>query len=369
MKPVLGAAGIALALVLCGAPSIGGVETVVRVLLADDVTAVPVTASSHVGEVEAAASGSGLRLSGVPVAAPLRVASGPAGSVRAGTWQVRGAVVISRSGSGRALRVVNHIGLEDYIAGILGRELYPGWEPETLKAQAIVARTYALHELRRDRAETGPDRGFDLQATTANQAYGGLPSETASARRAVSETHGQVLTHRGEPILAVYHSASGGRTASSEEVWGQSLPYLGSVAVADEQDSPDTYWRASISRTKLGRALSPLGVRLGELEGLEVAGRTGSGRARDVTVRGRKRDLKIDARDLRRALGMNVIRSTLFEIRREGPEFVFVGSGHGHGVGLSQWGAQAMAKRGASHREILEAFYPGTDLADGWTAQ
>ena len=128
-------------------------------------------------------------------------------------------------------------------------------------------------------------------------------------------------------------------------------------------------WRASISRTKLGRALSPLGVRLGELEGLEVAGRTGSGRARDVTVRGRKRDLKIDARDLRRALGMNVIRSTLFDIRREGPEFGFVGAGHGHGVGLSQWGAQAMAKRGASHREILEAFYPGTDLADGWPAQ
>ena len=84
-----------------------------------------------------------------------------------------------------------------------------------------------------------------------------------------------------------------------------------------------------------------------------------------MNVRGEGGEQAVDARALRRLLGANMIRSTLFEIRTVGDRFVFVGSGHGHGVGMSQWGAQAMAKRGASYREILETFYPGTALVGG----
>ncbi|HXV36518.1 MAG TPA: SpoIID/LytB domain-containing protein [Myxococcota bacterium] len=260
------------------------------------------------------------------------------------------------------MQVINEVSLEAYVAGILGREIYPGWAPETFKAQAVVARTYALHQ----RAARGR-RGFDVEADTSSQVYGGAAAETPAIWAAVSATRGEYIAYAGEPILAAYHSASGGQTASAEEVWGSALPYLVSVEVADEEDSPDTYWRATIPKTKLGRALGPLGIGVGtarELE-LEVVARTDSGRASRVRIRGSHGDHTLEARALRAALGESVIRSTLFEVRPGRDAFVFVGSGHGHGVGMSQWGAEAMAQRGASYREILATFYPGTTLLAG----
>jgi stage II sporulation protein D len=178
----------------------------------------------------------------------------------------------------------------------------------------------------------------------------------------VRGTRGELLVYRGEPILAAFHSASGGQTASAEEVWGRALPYLVSRPVPDEEDSPDTYWRASVSRTTLGRALEPLGLRLGAVRQVRVEGRSASGRALRVRLQGTEGSESLEARALRSALGRSVIRSTLFEVRNAEDGFIFVGSGHGHGVGMSQWGAQAMATRGASYREILEWFYPGTQL-------
>jgi stage II sporulation protein D len=189
-----------------------------------------------------------------------------------------------------------------------------------------------------------------------------VAAETPAIRAAVSATRGEFLAYARKPILAVYHSASGGRTASSEEVWGRPLPYLVSLEVADEQDSPDTYWRATISKTKLGRALDSLGIRIGLPRELQVVDRSRSGRALRVRIRGDKGNHDLEARALRTALGESVIRSTLFEIRSAQDAFVFVGSGHGHGVGMSQWGAQSMAQRGATYREIIQTFYPGTSV-------
>ncbi len=258
------------------------------------------------------------------------------------------------------MQVINKVKLEDYVAGILGREVYPDWHRETLKAQAVVARSYALHQ----RAESD-DQPFHVEAGTGSQVYGGVAAETPAIRAAVSATRGEFLAYARKPILAVYHSASGGRTASAEEVWGRALPYLLSLEVNDEQDSPDTYWRASISKTKLGRALDSLGIGIGLPRELQVLDRSRSGRALRVRIRGDKGNHILEARALRVALGESVIRSTLFEIRPAQHAFVFVGSGHGHGVGMSQWGAQAMAQRGSTYREILQAFYPGTSLVGG----
>jgi stage II sporulation protein D len=272
--------------------------------------------------------------------------------------RVHGAVRVERAGAG--LRVVNRVGLEDYVAGTLGREIYPSWLAETLKAQAVVTRTYALY-----RAERRRDAPYDLVAHTADQVYGGIDAETPSVRAAVRATAGEILVFEGSPILAAFHSASGGRTASAEEVWGEALPYLVSRPVPDEEDSPDTYWRASVSGTTLGRALAPLGLRLGAVREIRVAERSASGRALVLDLRGSEGRGRLEARALRTALGASVVRSTLFEVRTGEDGFIFVGSGHGHGVGMSQWGAQAMAVRGADYREILEAFYPGTQLVGG----
>jgi stage II sporulation protein D len=252
------------------------------------------------------------------------------------------------------------VGLEDYVAGTLGREIYVEWERETLKAQAVVIRSYALHQRAKNHSEP-----FHVRAGTRSQVYGGVDAESPGVLAAVAATRGEYLAYQQLPILAVYHSASGGRTAGAEEVWGESVPYLVSVEVSGEEDSPDTYWRSSISRTKLGRALAKLGIQIGTPQKIRIVDRSPSGRALHLWVRGEKGEQTVEARALRTALGDSVIRSTLFEIRVREDAFVFVGSGHGHGVGMSQWGAEAMAKGGASYREILETFYPGTSLVRG----
>jgi stage II sporulation protein D len=297
--------------------------------------------------------GAGLRVDGRRVGKHW-VAPG-AGPHRAGDQWVRGSVAVERSGSG--VRVINRVPLETYVTGTLGSEVYSRWDANTLRAQAVVTRTYALYQ----RAHNGA-QGFDVEAGTSDQVYGGVRAENEAVARAVADTRSEVLTWKGQPILAAFHSASGGRTASAQEVWGESLPYLRSVDVDDEEVSPDTYWRVRLSRGQLGRVLAPLGLQLGSVREARVAERSASGRAARIALSGSDGSGTVTGRQLRSAVGDGVIRSTLFEIREIGGDVVIVGSGHGHGVGMSQWGAQAMAERGADYRTILAAFYPGTTL-------
>ena len=303
-----------------------------------------------------APAGSGLRVGSRAVGPVYRLHA--AMPMRAADLRVRGTLEVRRAGEG--VLVVNELPLEDYVAGTLGREAYRRWHPEALKAHAVVTRSYALHE----RALHARDP-YHLRGDTGGQVYGGLDAESAEVVGATRATRGQYLAFHGSPILAVYHSAAGGMTASAEEVWGRPVPYLVSVEVEHEEESPDTYWRAAFPGTTLGCALAPVGVRVGPVREVRVAERSASGRAYRVRIRGDAGEAVLPARELRRVLGEGVIRSTLFDVRDAPEGFVFVGSGHGHGVGMSQWGAQAMAMRGAGYREILAAFYPGTQLAEG----
>jgi stage II sporulation protein D len=333
---------------LLGAGGAEAGEPAVRVLLAR--TADPF----WIQGTQVQPAGDGLRAGSEAVGPMWRIAA--EGPMRAGSLRVRGSVEVHRAPDG--MWVVNQVPLEAYVAGTVGREVYPGWPPEVLKAQAVVARTYALHQ-----RALHSRRPWHLEGGTSGQVYGGVDAEADWALRAARETRGQYLTWRGRPILAVYHSASGGRTAASDEVWGRPLPYLISQDVDDEEASPDAYWRVSIPGPTLGRALDPLGIRVGRIHALRVAERSPSGRAARVVVAGSEGSAELSGRALRAALGMDVIRSTLFDIRSGGDAVVFVGSGHGHGVGMSQWGARALAEGGAGYRQILERFYPGTVLA------
>lgn len=337
-----------------GPVDLGSQGRAIRVLLAEGNDSVRVKLPG--GKVTTVrAVGAGLTAGGKPVGPVWR---GEGDVLEVGDLRVRGGIEVRRAGDG--LQLINRVPLESYVAGTLGREIYPGWDEETLKAQAVATRTYALHHALRRRSAP-----FDVEATSRFQVYGGLTAESPAVVQAAQATRDEVLVWDGKPILAVFHSSSGGQTASSEEVWGRALPYLVSRPVENEEDSPDTYWRTTISGTKLGRALAPLGVRVGPIRGLRVAERSPSGRVRTVQVLGRDGEKTIEARDLREALGAKVIRSTLFETRMTPAGIVIVGSGHGHGVGMSQWGAEAMAQRGAGYREILAHFYPGTRLEKG----
>ncbi len=298
-------------------------------------------------------AGDGLRVAGRGAGPSWRLEPRNGEPVSVDGVRLRGSIDVQRVAGG--LQVVNRVPLEDYVAATVGREVYPSWRPEMLKAQAVVTRTYALH-----RRAGSSRRAWDVTGDTSSQVYGGLAAEGPEVVAATAATRGEYLAHRGAPILAAFHSASGGRTASAEEVWGRAVPYLVPVDVPDEEDSPDTYWRASVAGPKLRRALGVDG--LGPIREVRVVERSDSGRVLRVEVRGERGAQEVTSRHVRDGLGGSVIRSTLFDVRKNEDRFVFVGSGHGHGVGMSQWGAQAMAERGASYREILDRFYPGAKL-------
>ena len=295
----------------------------------------------------------GVRVDG-GVLLPKWRSSGPS-LFRSAGFRVRGALEVLPWDRGLAL--VNEVGLENYVMGSLGREMSSSWNAAALRAQAVVSRTYALHQ----RAAAGR-RAYHLRADTQSQVYGGVDAESPAARAAIRETRGEILTYRGKAILAAFHSASGGMTASAEEVWGKPVAYLVSVPVVGEDDSPDTYWRATISRTTLGKASEALGRSIGPVKGAVIVKRSPSGRVQRVRLEGQGGNLVVEGTALRRALGVSTVKSTLFQIIPQQEEFVFVGSGHGHGVGMSQWGARAMAEQGATYQQILESFYPGARL-------
>ncbi len=283
-----------------------------------------------------------------------------------GTYRIDGMAIVGRveviSHKGK-LAVVAHVPLNEYVEGALVGEIPALWAPEALRAQAVVSRTYALYQ----RALRAGDV-YDVSATTTHQVYKGSGAP-ASIRAAVRDTGCRVLTHGGKPILAVFHSAAGGRTASAEEVWGRDLSYLVSRDVAGEDDSPDTYWRLALSKSTLESVLRDGGHRVGGVRGLRVTSRSASGRVLSLTVRGSRGEVDLSGVWLRRALGPSTLKSTLFELREgEGGRFVLIGSGRGHGVGMSQWGARALAQRGVSYPQILSGFYPGTRL-ENWSSR
>jgi len=277
------------------------------------------------------------------------------------------------------LQVVNHVPLEVYLPSVVGSEMPASWPLEALRAQAVAARTYALKARK-------PAAVFDLQATTSSQVYKGVEAETPSTVAAVEATRGLVLTYNNTLIDAVFHSSSGGSTENSGDLWSRQLPYLVSVPDYDNA-SPVRDWRQPLDQTKLRQAFPELGGALG----IDVISTTPTGRVRQARVVGPSGQLALSGAQLRSRLGL---KSTLvrFELVPTSPpsaaftsllppppvsaftlpappasteevvQLVAVGRGFGHGVGMSQWGALAMAQRGDSFAAILKHYYRGTEL-------
>ncbi len=328
-------------------------EPSVRVLLIEGGRSLEIESADRSSSREIRADGSGLRLDG---RRQQRIVFPGPGPHRVDGRRYRGAIEIEAESGG--LRVVNEVPLAAYVAGTLLGEVPESWGETVLKAQAVATRTYAL----RRRARSGA-RAWDVEADTRGQVYLGMDGESDAVWHAVDATRDEVLTWDGELILAAFHGTAGGRTASAEEVWGRAVPYLESVPVEGEELSPDTYWRAPVGADDLGRTLAAMGHPVGRPEHVEIARRTPSGRCETLVIRGSRGRAEVPAVALRRALGERRLRSTLFAVRETADGFVFVGSGRGHGVGMSQWGARAMAERGAHYRAILGRFYPGARVA------
>lgn len=323
----------------------------VRVLVYESSDPIAVGAKGSTREVRIAHDE--LLVGGEPVGASW--APSGSGPWRVGARTLRGQIRV-RARSGR-VEVLNRVELEQYVASTVGGEMSASWPREALRAQAVAARTYVLHEAAKRRAFA-----WDVRATAASQVYRGVEAETDETRSAARATRGEVLTYRGEPILAVFHSTAGGRTATAGEVWGRDLPYLRVIDVDEEDAAPHTYWRAVFSPSDLAVELAAAGVSVDKVEGLRVTRRTRSGRVERLEVRGVSTLEELRGERLRRLVRALGLRSTLFDIRRGSEGYAFVGSGYGHGVGMSQWGARALAERGIPYQRILARFYPGTRL-------
>jgi len=257
------------------------------------------------------------------------------------------------------LAVVDEVGLEDYLKGVLPGEVPSEWPLEALKAQAVAARSFAV-----SRAQKSREAPWDLDDSTASQVYRGADGERERPSQAVDASRGLVLGWRGQVIEAFFHSNSGGHTADASEVWGGVCPpyLLGGMDTASE-DQPHYAWSATISMEQAQRILEHAGVWHGYLDDIVGRERSDSGRWVSLDLVGAQGRRKVSGNALRMALGADRLKSTLFKVRRRGDDLVFDGLGWGHGVGLSQEGALVMAKDGHGYRSILHHYYPGARLA------
>ncbi len=316
---------------------------------------------------------------------PARLQPASNGFIRIADKLYRGEMLLRRAGNDR-ITLINVLDMERYLMGVVPFEIgRPAGGYEAIKAQAVAARTYAIGGMGSRNA-----LGFDFYATVADQVYGGASGEDSVVSRAVQETRGEILTYRGQPIIAYYSSTCGGRTARVEEVWpwrnGQ--PYLQSRSdmMPDGQtgycrESNRYRWNVGWTADSLRHVLEhTLGERMGNpqfriqsITDVRITGTTPSGRAEAVNVVADGVTHRLVADSIRWLLRQDVNRSLnsslLFDLRAtQGSDGTVTrldvsGGGWGHGVGMCQWGAIGRARAGQSYRDILHAYYTDVEIS------
>ncbi len=319
--------------------------------------------------------------------------------------------------SGDDLTVVNLVSLEDYIRGILPYEMSNSWPLEALKAQAVCARSYTMANLNRHASYH-----FDICNTTHCQVYYGTGSANATTDRAVDETSGEYAWYDGEICQTYYHSCDGGATENSENVWRDALPYLQGVSDPYEALVADKISGYSWTKTYTGKELQALMVAggytsCGEVADIRVTKTTPTGNVYSVTVTDvNGKSFTISKDSVRTVFGVSSLRYTIsggaesgaysvtgggtlddlsgawvidengdlsriesgsvYAVTGDGTQavtgaassastdgtFVFSGTGKGHNVGMSQWGAYAMAMEGYTYEEILNFYFTGIEI-------
>ena len=315
------------------------------------------------------------RLNGRPVGTgAMTLAPASPGDLTVGGKPYRGFYVFQPT-DGETFDVVNHVGLEDYLAGVVPMEMPADWNPQAYRAQAVAARTYALYDIQ---SRPPSARTWDVYDDTRSQVYGGLGAESDKSRAAVADTAGVVLAYgpagREKIFKAYFSSCCGGVTAAADEVFDETpIPPLSAQATGDLcAASPVHDWpTVTIPKAELTRRLRASGKGMGKMaavDHIDVA-RRDLGRPVNFVVvdaAGETYPLKSDA--FRTAVnasadGGPTLRSGFCTPVASADAIAFTdGHGWGHGVGLCQWGAQARAEQGAPWDQILAKAYPQSTL-------
>ena len=306
--------------------------------------------------------------------------------------------------------IINRVSLEEYLYGVVPKEIPSSAPLEALKAQAIVSRSYSLSNLNKHIKD-----GYNLCDSTHCQVYGGYSAEKDSTNTAVDETKGMILEYNDRAVDAVFHSSSGGHTESSENVWGTKIPYLVAVKDPFSLNAPNSNWNITFTNSVIVNNLRNNNIEIQDLIDIEVLDRTESGRAKTIKVVASDKTVLLSGDKFRSIMGNSNFKSTLFSIEKNydtdrvvkstlsknGIEeidftsnaimimtnngiknldkssidvlnslgqtninidthvssFSFVGKGYGHGVGMSQYGAIEMAKEGYNYEQILQYYY------------
>ena len=253
---------------------------------------------------------------------------------------------------------ITKVPFEEYITGVVAGEMPATFELEALKAQAVASRSYAMYQMTATK-----DKEYDVLNTTANQVYltdqelkenwkEEYPEKINKIKEAIAETSGEYLTYEGKVINAMFFSTSVGATENSEEVFVSALPYLRSVDSKWDEASPaytDTY------TFTLEEFYKKLNLQYNQTLTIEVTSKTSTGRTRTLKING----TEINGRDLATKLNL---RSNYFDIVQNENNVTITTKGFGHGVGMSQYGANGMAKEGYKYDQILKHYYQNTEI-------
>lgn len=275
------------------------------------------------------------------------------------------------------ITVVNELPLEEYLYGVLPREMPASWPVEAQKAQAVAARSYAVAKL-----GTYRSYGFDVLATQMSQVYGGYDSEHTNSTRAVNETRGQFVLYRAKPIEAFFHSSSGGFIEDSRDVWTEAREYLKGKADPYDRNEAHYNWTVEYSQEQLVKRLTdrkgyynrpgqPEKV-FSRVDDIEVLEKTSTGtRVKKIRITGLDAEKKPISAEVSNADSVRVVlglKSALFSIKKETDadkklnRVTITGSGFGHGLGMSQYGAYGMAGKGYNYQDILKYYYINSEV-------
>lgn len=260
---------------------------------------------------------------------------------------------------------LEEMNLEDYVMGVVAGEMKNDWPLEALKAQAILARTFVLKF-----CDTKKSQYQDADISTdVSEAQAYAPENINDrVREAVEATRGLVMSADGEYPYAWFFAHAGGKTelpSVALDYKDEDPSYLAVVDSPDSDKAPENVqnWTANFTLKEVQSACADVGLKIDDVKTVEIGERGESGRAKTLLINGET----VSAPSLRIAIGANRLKSTLIDdIRVEDGKVSFHGSGFGHGVGMSQWGAYALAEEGKSAEEIVSHYFQNIDIVNLW---
>lgn len=279
--------------------------------------------------------------------------------VRVGSSGVyRNEVLIYRNLKG-SLDVINRLKLEDYLKGVIPFEGNPSWTLESLKAQTVASRTFALTKM-----ITRQKEEYDVSAGVTSQVYAGKQIENDRTDQAVDATQGEILLYKGKIFPAYFHSTCGGATTAADLVWrAKPLLPLSGVECKFCQRSPHYKWEAVVTPAEIKAKLAKQEMPVSEVLGIRTDKIDKTGRAHKLVIKSTWAEKIVDADAFRVWIDpMHLKSNRITKIGTRDGAFVFKGKGWGHGVGMCQYGMKYLGELGYGYREILTYYYPGVEV-------